>query len=486
MSNDTKKVKTIQINPNYLQMAGSKTRKSHDKITRTKPVPLISPNTLKNKLLKRIKEHKSAETAEKISLEKNTHRHSTHLKKEDSKDIGKYTDEFYQSIDYLTNLSKKHKKEGDKLSYEKQQRRKREQLHNQTIKKPISIPSQHSMQNVHVELELPEELKEPMIAQASSQTFKLNNMRNVVKDDIPYGCLKGGVKPCYKSWSKTQKNGQQIQQSQQLQPIQQTNPMQLQLQQIQQQLQQSQQLQLQQSQQLQQLQQSQSQQSQQSQQSTQLNSLTREERLQLIKNKIQNLEINDKLKPEKQELKEDPELVDDNLELVDDNLELVDDNLELNLEKSEENDNTFVLTDLAIENIGFSPSKMFIKHNKEEESKLPDATIEILIPRKKIIKKTIRRKHTVGKSTIYKKVGILLKDKHTRKKVIAAHKELKKKPINEIKKYLREQCLLRVGSIAPPNVLRKTYECAMLSGEIRNTNKDTLIHNFLNNPDENL
>ena len=54
--------KTIQINPELFKLPGSaKTRKLREKkdigIT-----PIISPNNLKNKLLKRIKDHKMNET----------------------------------------------------------------------------------------------------------------------------------------------------------------------------------------------------------------------------------------------------------------------------------------------------------------------------------------------------------------------------------------------------------------------------------------
>ena len=113
---------------------------------------------------------------------------------------------------------------------------------------------------------------------------------------------------------------------------------------------------------------------------------------------------------------------------------------------------------------------------KEKEKEKEKENLEI----KKYIKRTIRRKFTLGKSDKMRRVAILLKDKQTRKNVINAQKELKKTSITDVRKYLRQHGMIKVGSTAPNDILRKTFESAMLAGEVTNNNKDVLLHNFLN------
>jgi hypothetical protein len=51
--------------------------------------------------------------------------------------------------------------------------------------------------------------------------------------------------------------------------------------------------------------------------------------------------------------------------------------------------------------------------------------------------------------------------------------------ITNVKKYLKQHGLIKAGSTCPPDILRKTFESALLTGEITNTNRETLLHNFM-------
>jgi hypothetical protein len=96
------------------------------------------------------------------------------------------------------------------------------------------------------------------------------------------------------------------------------------------------------------------------------------------------------------------------------------------------------------------------------------------------IKRIIKKKYTLGKSKIFKKVGVLIKNMNTRKKIIDSHTELKSHDISDVKNYLKTRGLIKIGNNTPTDILRKIYESSILTGEIINNNKDILLHNLMN------
>lgn len=95
------------------------------------------------------------------------------------------------------------------------------------------------------------------------------------------------------------------------------------------------------------------------------------------------------------------------------------------------------------------------------------------------IRKTLKKKYRIGKHDNV--VGVLLKNKESQRHIQKQHLTLKQKPIGDIKKHLYEKNLLKIGSNAPPDVLRRLYEDSILTGDVKNTNNGVLVHNFFSN-----
>lgn len=93
--------------------------------------------------------------------------------------------------------------------------------------------------------------------------------------------------------------------------------------------------------------------------------------------------------------------------------------------------------------------------------------------------KTIRRKITLGKHK--NRVGVLIKNKKTRKNIKSEIDVLKKKSINKIKKYLRKHNFIKIGSSAPNDILKDMFIDVYTSGDIYNTSADILLHNYIGN-----
>ena len=98
------------------------------------------------------------------------------------------------------------------------------------------------------------------------------------------------------------------------------------------------------------------------------------------------------------------------------------------------------------------------------------------MPRKILRKKMMTVKHKLGKSG--RKVCVLIKNHKTRKQIQHECSALKQTKISEIRNYLKKHNLLKGGSVAPNDVLKATYEQAILAGDVVNKSYDTLIHNY--------
>ena len=389
--------KTISINPSLFSIGGSKTKKNREKKTKTTAVPIISPNVLKNKLLKRIKEHKQKETQ---NLENNKRTLTPNITDKNEKsfnkgddEILKFSDEFNDSINYLQSLSKQKYLNEQKVKNDIAKQKRKEEIERKTIrnyhldKEQINSPI--------INIDLPEELQQNFthtgIPIINTEPFKINTPYK--GDTVPYGVLKGGLKPSYREWAKTQRNTIVTNPNSSL-VIEGTNPL----------------------------------------RNTTITA--RENRLNLLKEKI-------KLK---NQIKNTENIVNDL------------------------NNSNLISNPIQQENIPMIQTKPTILST--------DVSQEKIIATKHITKKTIKRKYLLGRSQTKQTVSILLKDKGTRKKVISAQKDLKRKNINDIKSYLKEHNLIKIGSNAPNDVIRKLYETAMLAGEITNKNSETLIHNM--------
>ena len=93
------------------------------------------------------------------------------------------------------------------------------------------------------------------------------------------------------------------------------------------------------------------------------------------------------------------------------------------------------------------------------------------------VNRAVTFKYNLGKKG--RSVSVLIKNAETRKKISREHTRLKETKLHDMKSYLKRHNLLKSGSRAPPDVIKKLYEQSLLGGDIRNRNKDNIIHNYL-------
>jgi hypothetical protein len=120
-----------------------------------------------------------------------------------------------------------------------------------------------------------------------------------------------------------------------------------------------------------------------------------------------------------------------------------------------------------------------LKEIKEKFNPIVTPIVTSIVKPKRFKKtKTLKKKLILGKKN--GKVSVLIKNRKTRRKIKNETLKLKKKSLEEIKQYLRIHNLIKIGTDAPEDVLRETFENAFLSGNIYNKNSENLIHNYIN------
>ena len=159
--------KTIQINPDLFSISPKKRgRPSTPKNNSDKNMPSLRPNSLKKKLIQRVKEHK---------LKENTQTNKTSVSIEQSQNKGNnYMEEFNDSIQYLTQLSNQKKQMSQKTTTPKQM----------TLK---HYSSEH-IDPQHVHIDLPDNLQTvPPIPHIPENELSMKLSPPIKNENIPYG-----------------------------------------------------------------------------------------------------------------------------------------------------------------------------------------------------------------------------------------------------------------------------------------------------------
>ena len=323
------KKKTIQINPQLFELG--KNKKSNKQTRKKRDISIIAPNSIKNEFIRKVKQHQHNKT-KKNEINNNTN----------------FSDDFNDTLNYMIELRKekeKQEKMKEPLITTPDKNSKLNDFLNQTT-------GSKSASNEIVELELPDILKgvKPTENNIMIQTIPSSNqtMKNKIlqpkiksaikkplnlKDNssVPYGNLKNGSKPTFRTWMKTRKNNE-------------------------------------------------------------------------------NKDIN----------------------------------------------------------------------NENENNNVNNVNNEIKPNIKFVTKRICKRRYKCGKSKKYRKVGIVLKSGKMRTKILSDKRTLKIKPIIDVKNELCKNGLLKIGSSAPKQLVYEIYENSKLTGDVKNKNKETLIHNYFN------
>ena len=201
--------KTIKIDPSFFKIGRMKqtlknSKSLHNKNNRN----LIKPNKVKKELINKIKNHRKLE-----KLQNNTHNKDS---------LQKFNDDFNDSLNYIQNILEKKRKKTEKKRERKEKRNKKKLIdssNNKIIINDISknyISKNYISKNNYIQKGIITENKKSDINHNIGHNITynsgVNNIQNnqLIKEEPPYGCLKGGKKPTYSQYKKTLKNKNNI------------------------------------------------------------------------------------------------------------------------------------------------------------------------------------------------------------------------------------------------------------------------------------
>ncbi len=362
--------------------------------------PILSPAVLKNKLIKRVSEHKKQEIKDAIRNPTEVALNFGDHSNPDLDTENKSANEFDESLDYLQLLTKQRKREADKIKQEER----RKSMENRTLR--VHVDHDHDRMSSFA----PDAMADfPEVTTSTSAVDNIHLRPPYVfgggsggSGSPPYSNLKvGGTggKPTYKEWARTQRTYPSLQTD--LAPI-------------------------------------------------SYDAIQKEHRVQQLREKIKT----------KQE-------------------ETYNQNLAKQIALAQPH------TTLATSATPALLNQQLTTPPTQPPPLTPPPPTTPIIARKYTTTKTIRKKYVLGKSENKPSVSVLLKNKNTQRQILQTQKELRQVGIDEIKNYLLTRNLIKIGSTAPTDVLRKMYEASILSGDVVNTNTDVMLHNALHSKDSN-
>ncbi len=123
---------------------------------------------------------------------------------------------------------------------------------------------------------------------------------------------------------------------------------------------------------------------------------------------------------------------------------------------------------------------------RKEQLNADKEQVESVVKIKQTKQRLVTKRYKLGK---YKNktgdvIGVLIKNAQTQRNVENKRQDMRRLPLDTVMARLHKKRLLKVGSTAPPDVLREMYESSVLAGDIENEGNDIALHNFLADSDK--